>query len=74
MVNLFRLAVNKEHRDKGVATKLMSYIEEYLQSVGVCEIGLYVDSENETLKKFYEKREFTNSHHKFYYMWKELGK
>ncbi len=71
-VNLFRLAVKKEYRNKGVGSKLISYAEKYLKRKGVLEMGFFVDAENATLQEFYKKRQFITSGKKYTYMWKEL--
>ena len=72
IVTLFRLAVKKKYRNKGVATKLIGYVEEFLKSKGVIEMGFYVHANKEMLQQFYKKRQFSTSGNKFIYMWKEL--
>jgi len=72
IVNLFRLTVRKKYRNQGIATTLIDYVEKFLKSKGVIEMGLYVNADNQTLEQFYKKRQFTASGNKYIYMWKEL--
>lgn len=69
---LFRLAVKKEFRQQGIATKLIKKAEEIIKQSGVLEFGLYVDSGNLSLHDFYKERGFKISPATYYYMWKEL--
>jgi ribosomal protein S18 acetylase RimI-like enzyme len=43
---LFRLAVKKEYRKKGIAMELLEYARKIAEKRNVSEIGLYADSEN----------------------------
>ena len=52
VVFLFRLAVKKEFRGQGIATRLMNYAYDLLKKQGVKEVGLFVNSGKKTLLKF----------------------
>lgn len=67
---IFRLAVCKEYRKKGIATLLISHAEAMYASKGVVEFGLYVDATNISLQDFYKKREFITSNKQWIYMYK----
>lgn len=69
---LFRLAVRKEVREKGIGSALIKKAEEVIKQRGATEVGLYVDSGNLNLQDFYKKRSFKISPKTYYYMWKEL--
>ncbi|MFA7244245.1 MAG: GNAT family N-acetyltransferase [Patescibacteria group bacterium] len=55
---LYRLAVRKQYRKKGAGTLLIETATNMLQEEGVEEVAIYVDSSNEDLQNFYEKRGF----------------
>lgn len=74
MATIFRLAVKKEFRKQGIATKLIEKAEDILRKRGLSEIGLFVDAVNADLQEFYKKRKFQVSKRPYYYMWKELKK
>lgn len=69
---IFRLAVRREFRNKGIASALIEKIKETLKHERFKEVGLYVDSENKGLLDFYSKRKFTASKKSYLYMWSEL--
>lgn len=69
---LFRLAVKKEFREKGVGSALIKKAEEIIKQQGATEVGFYVDSKNINLQEYYIKRGFKISPKSYYYMWKEL--
>lgn len=70
---IFRLAVKKEYRNKGIATKLIKFAEEILLKRGVSEIGLFADAKNKELINFYNKRLFLTSNKHWIYLWKKLN-
>lgn len=74
VVIIFRLAVDESYRNQGIATMLLEHVAKKVQSEGVREIGLFVDSEKYDLHKFYSKRGFNGSTtgSKFVVMWKPL--
>lgn len=69
---LFRLAVKKGFRQKGVASALIEKAEAVIKLGGSAEVGLYVDSGNINLQEFYKKRGFRISPKTYHYMWKQL--
>lgn len=72
LLYLFRLVVKKEYRGKGIATKLIEKAEGIAKKNGARELGMYVDSSNQELHKFYGKRSFKKSKSTYFYMWKEI--
>jgi ribosomal protein S18 acetylase RimI-like enzyme len=68
---LFRLAVKKEQRKKGIGSQLLDKAEQIIKSGKNEEVGLYVDSDNKTLQQFYKKRGYKTSGKPYFYMWKE---
>jgi len=70
---IFRLVVKKEYRNKGIATKLIKFVEEILLKRGVLEIGLFADAGNKELYNFYNKRLFKTSNKHWIYLWKKLN-
>lgn len=71
---LFRLAVKKEYRNQGVATRLLKEAEAIGKKRGFKEIALLVDKDNSDLHDFYYKREYKTSEkkHAYYCFWKQL--
>ncbi len=69
---LFRLAVKKSHQRQGIATQLLEHAQEYLLKNSYTEVGLLVDSGDEELQNYYEKRGFKRSKKAYYYMFKEI--
>lgn len=74
VVLVFRLAVDEEYRNQGVATKLLDYVTNMVKNSGGKEIGLFVDSDKAELHKFYAKRGFKSSTtgSQFVVMWKPI--
>ncbi len=70
---IFRLAVEKEHRNKGVASKLIEFAEGVLLKKEVSEVGLFADANNKKLFQFYNKRSFQTSNKHWIYLWKKLS-
>ena len=68
---LFRLAVKKEYRKRGIGTSLIQEALKVVEKRGVSEVGMYVDAENTQLHSFYEKRGFKKSKNSYFYMWRE---
>ncbi len=71
---LFRLAVKKEFRQQGVATKLLTEAELTCKKRSVKEIALFADKDNQFLNEFYYKRKYKTSSdlHAYYCFWKPL--
>lgn len=69
---LFRLAVKKSHQRQGIATQLLEKAREHLLTRGYTEVGLLVDSGDEELQKYYERRGFKRSKKAYYYMFQEV--
>ena len=55
---LLRIAVNKEHRQKGIGDKLLNFILNFLQKSEILEIFLEVSEKNTNAIRFYEKNNF----------------
>ncbi|MBI3984390.1 MAG: GNAT family N-acetyltransferase [Candidatus Levybacteria bacterium] len=70
---IFRLAVKKEYRNKGIATKLVEFAKDVLSKKGVSEVGLFADANNKQLYRFYNKRSFQTSNKHWIYLWKKLS-
>jgi ribosomal protein S18 acetylase RimI-like enzyme len=69
---LFRLAVKKECRQKGIATQLIEKAIESAKKKGFVEVALFADSNKENLLNFYQKRNFQKSKDSFYCLWKSI--
>jgi ribosomal protein S18 acetylase RimI-like enzyme len=70
---LFRLAVKKEFRQKGIATRLIEEAMKMAVKRKANEVGMYVDASNLNLQSFYKKRGFKKSKSSYFYMWKEYN-
>ncbi len=70
---LFRLAVKKEYRHQGIATQILSYVENLAHKKGIIELCLFADETNKDLQSFYQKRGWTSSKHPYYCLWKEVS-
>ncbi len=53
---LYRLAVAKAHRNRGIASALMEAGEQQLRIDGAEEVSIFVDETNPDLQQYYEKR------------------
>lgn len=71
---LFRLAVKKEYRRKGIAESLINYAINIAKKRNVIEVGLYVNARNKKLQEYYKKRGFNVSKNQYFYMWREISK
>lgn len=69
---IFRLTVDNEHRNKGIATELLKAAEKLVQIRNNDEVGLWVDSDDLDLQNFYQKRGFKRSKKAYFYMFKGL--
>ena len=71
---LFRLAVKKEYRNQGIATKLLKQAESLCKKRGVKEIAFFVNKDKNELKAFYNKRKFKTSENSiaFNCFWKTI--
>lgn len=69
---LFRLAVKKEYRQKGIATQLIEKAIESARRKGFIEIALFADSDKKNLLNFYQKRNFQKSKDSLYCFWKSI--
>ncbi len=68
---IFRLAVRKPYRRRGIATMLLKEAEKRLAEKGVKEVALLVRNEEDELKSFYGKRGYALKR-KYHGMAKEL--
>lgn len=69
---IFRLAVKKEYRDKGIGSKVFAEVQKRFSSKGFREFGMFVNANDRRLYEFYKKRGYHTSGRQFVYMWKEL--
>jgi ribosomal protein S18 acetylase RimI-like enzyme len=69
---IFRLVVDKEYRNKGVATALINKAQEILKARGTKEVALLVDAENTVLQDFYGKKNYKLGKHSYKTMWRSL--
>lgn len=69
---IFRLAVKKEQRDKGIGSKLLEEVQKRFSAKGFREFGMFVTANETKLHEFYNKRGYHTSGRQFVYMWKEL--
>lgn len=53
---MFRLAVRKAYRNKGIGGKLLKEVEDRVRQRGVREIAFFVDAGDSELQEFYRKR------------------
>lgn len=72
IAHLYRLVIEKDYRNKGIATKLLEYVEKIVKKKGIIELSLYADFNDSELSSFYEKKGFVTSNHPYICMWKEL--
>ena len=70
----FRLAVKKDYRNQGIATKLLDYAQQRAIESGCVETCLFADAAQEQLQQFYTKRGFVTSSHTYTCFWKEYPK
>ena len=68
---VFRLAVRKEFRNRGIGTQLMEAAEEQVRSEGFREIHLMVDAGDIEVLNYYRKRQYKEGH-LYRWMSKEL--
>jgi ribosomal protein S18 acetylase RimI-like enzyme len=57
---IYHLAVNIDHREKGIGSLLMDEVERRLRKKGCIKSYLLVTKENESAIRFYEKRGWQN--------------
>lgn len=55
------LVVDKDMRDHGIASRLLSYVKKYLLAIKIKRITLLCDQNNQKAKLFYEKNNFFQS-------------
>ncbi|HSX40456.1 MAG TPA: GNAT family N-acetyltransferase [Candidatus Saccharimonadales bacterium] len=58
---MYRLAVEKYHRGKGVGSAIIEAAEKLVKQRGVNEIHLWVDQTDKILVNFYKKRDYSSS-------------
>lgn len=68
----FRLAVAPQHRNQGLASKMIATAEQHAREQGAIETCLFADAENAMLQHFYPKRGFVTGEHNYTCFWKEL--
>jgi ribosomal protein S18 acetylase RimI-like enzyme len=55
---IWRLAVRKDHRKKGIGTMLMKKAEDIIKARGIKESSIFVDTKNDPLKEWYQKQDY----------------
>jgi ribosomal protein S18 acetylase RimI-like enzyme len=70
--HIYRLAVSKNYRNKGIGTKLIDFAQKTIKSKGIVEIALYVDAHDQKLQSFYQNKSFKTSKKSYISFWKEL--
>lgn len=69
------LGVKEDYRKKGIATKLMDFVENLVKRKGYSEIGLSVEKDNDFLKNLYKKRGYNDWRKgEIIEVWEENGK
>jgi GNAT superfamily N-acetyltransferase len=69
------LGVKEDYRKKGIATKLMDFVENLVKRKGYSEIGLSVEKDNNFLKNLYKKRGYKDwGKGEIIEVWEENGK
>jgi len=58
---LYRLAVKKEHRGRGIGTRLLAEVEKRLRAAGVRQVNLMVWAGNGRARDFYLQRGYERS-------------
>ena len=69
---IFRLAVKKQYRRRGIGKMLINEAAGRLKQHGHREIALFVDNDKEDLKNWYRKQGFTETKSTWVGFWKEL--
>lgn len=67
------LVVNKNYRKKGIATKLIHFLEDYLEKKGYGLGFLYTEESNKEMQKLAEKTKYKKGK-KFYFYSKKIKK
>lgn len=62
MAFIFRLAVDLQHRNKGIGTALMEEAEKELFKRGHEEINILVEEDNTELQEYYERQGYERNH------------
>jgi ribosomal protein S18 acetylase RimI-like enzyme len=70
---IFRLAVRKEYRKRGIGALLMDEAEKRLHAKGFREIHILVSEDDQELQAYYEKLKFEKGH-TYRWMYKTLLK
>ncbi|MFQ5531470.1 MAG: GNAT family N-acetyltransferase [Candidatus Nanoarchaeia archaeon] len=69
---IFRLAVRKNFRGRGIGSKLMEESERLLKEKGVKDVALFVESGDEELVDYYKRRGYISMDKLHQCMYKEL--
>ena len=69
---IFRLAVRKKFKERGVGAMLMGEAEELLREKGVKDVALFVRSNHNELINYYKKMGYTSMENLHQCMYKEL--
>jgi ribosomal protein S18 acetylase RimI-like enzyme len=70
---IWRLAVRKDQRRKGIGKQLMEKAEQIVRDRGLKEVSLLVNTNNQMLKTWYEKQDYEASPSDYTFMYKELN-
>jgi ribosomal protein S18 acetylase RimI-like enzyme len=58
---IFRVGVSESYRKRGIGSKLLQKAEEIIKKKGFKEVELLVDSKNNTLKSWYDKKSYLSA-------------
>ncbi len=69
---MYRLAVDKNYRNKGVGSLLLAKAEEIAKKKNVKKLGFYVEAKNKKLINYYKKRKYDLINKEYNFMWKTI--
>jgi len=69
---IFRLAVRKDYRKRGIGSRLIEESERLLKEKGVRDVALFVRSDDRELIDYYEKRGYISMEKLHQCMYKEI--
>lgn len=69
---IWRLSVRKNNRKKGIGLILMKKAEELIKKRGIKEASIFVNSKNNSLKKWYQKQNYSTTSD-YTFMYKKLN-